>query len=139
MHALLSATLQIPELALADEEGKALANALANLQRFYPVHVTEKALAWSNMLSAVGMIYGTRVGAYTTRRATERKTAGPTNVIRPQQFSQARQPSPNAQPIQQPVIQTPDGDPVQAAPNAATARAMDATERLFQNTPPEMI
>lgn len=138
LHALLSATLKIPELALAQSEGQVLASALANLQRYYPVHVTEKALAWGNVFSALGIVYGTRLGAMMARQKAERQDArSPNNVVRPPQFQQ--RPTVQQPPAQQPVVATPDGDPVSAAPSNSGARAMDNAERVFASLPPELI
>lgn len=138
LHALLSATLKVPELALDPREGAQLAAALANLQKFYPVHVTEKALAWGNMLTAVGMIYGTRFAAISARKAAERKNPQPqrgADIIRPN-FQASPRPTVTTPP---PNVLTPDGDPTQAAPVAPQPQHRDATEAMFAATPPELM
>jgi hypothetical protein len=140
VHALLSATLKIPELALDPKEGQHLASALANLQRYYPVHVTEKALAWGNVFSALGLVYGTRFAAMRVRMASERKNAqAPGNVIRPQAFQpRATVQMPQPQSAQSEVM-TPDGDPVASAPIGGSAQPRDIGDRIFSATPPELM
>lgn len=139
-HAILSTLLKVPELSIDPREAQQLAAALANLQRFYPVVISEKALAWGNVISAIGMIYGTRVMAYGARKAAERKQnpQGAT-VIRPQQFQQRPQPQPQPR-AQRPEIITPDGDPVAAAtPQNSAPRPETAGDAAFQSIPPELI
>lgn len=134
MHALLSATLKVPELSLDPKEGQALAVAFANLQRFYPVHVTEKALAWANVMSAVGMVYGTRIAAIGARKAAEKRNAPSSNIIRPAVFQQR----PPIMTPQAPVA-TPDHDPTQASPQTVTARPSNSADEVFSRLPPELI
>lgn len=140
VHALLSATLKVPELALDPKEGAQLAAALANLQRFYPVHVTEKALAWGQVFTALGMIYGTRIAAVGARRSAEKKQGD--NVIRPQAFQ--RPPQPTVQQPQQAAptspVQMPDGDDLATAkPQMNTPRPPSGADQVFVNTPPHLM
>lgn len=115
IHALLATTLKVPELALDPREGTQLALALQNLQRFYNIQMTEKALAWSNLTMTCATIYATRAAAIGARMKMEARNPRPDNVIRPQQFRQTVvTPEPMRQPSAAPM--TPDGDPVQAAP-----------------------
>jgi hypothetical protein len=141
IHALLSASLKIPELSLDPKEGAHLAAALANLQRYYPVHVTEKALAWGNVFSALGLVYGTRFAAMRVRIASERKNSNSaSNIVRPAAFQQPRPTvhAPQPQPAQSEVM-TPDGDPVAPMPTGATAQPRDIGDRIFSATPPELM
>lgn len=141
LHALMSATLKIPELALDPREGAQLAGALANLQKFYPVAVTEKALAWGNVLTAVGMIYGTRVAAIGARRAAERRgqphAPQSATVLRPNFRPAPTAPAQGAPPAPTPNITTPDGDPVQGQTPGAQPR--NSSEAVFASIPPELM
>lgn len=141
MHAILSTVLKTPELALDPREAAQLGAALANLQQFYPVSVTAKALAWANLLTAGGMIYGTRIAAIAARKAKEtRERGGGGQVIRPD-FRPRPGPMPQPQPAPQPTpfVVSPDGDPVAPAPQRATEKPQSAGDAAFANTPPELI
>lgn len=132
IHAMLATVLGIKELALDPTEGKQMALALQNLQRFYNIQVTEKALAWSNMGMTLMAVYGTRAAAFAARKAAEAKTNPRTSgtVIRPQQF-QAR-PT-----VVEPAVMSPDGDPAQAAP--VGVKPGTNGEAAFASTPPEFM
>ncbi len=63
-HMMLSAALKTPEIALAPEEAKAMAEAYAGVAQYYPVlQQSEKAIAITNLIAVTGMIYGTRAVA----------------------------------------------------------------------------
>jgi hypothetical protein len=135
IHALLSATLQIPELALDKSEGDALAKALANLQRFYNIQVTEKALAWSNLAMTLATVYGTRLGAIAARKAADKrpKPAGAT-ILRPD-FQRPPQPS-----VMTPApSMSPDGDPTSAPPIDGGAKPTTVGDNIFASTPADLI
>jgi hypothetical protein len=141
VHALLSATLKIPELALDPKESVQLASALANLQRFYPVIISEKSLAIGNVMMAVGLIYGTRIAAIGARKSAERRQGD--NVIRPQAFQRPPQPT-----VQQPPQQAasaappmmPDGDDLATQkPPQVTPRSVNPADQVFVATPPHLM
>lgn len=137
IHTLLATTLKVPELALDPREGQQLALALQNLQRFYNIQMTEKALAWSNLTMTCATIYATRAAAIAARMKMEARNPRQDNVIRPQQFRPAVvTPAPMTPPQAAPL--TPDGDPVSAAPpvNEAPKSAGDA---LFASIDPAYI
>jgi len=133
----LATTLKVPELALDPREGQQLALALQNLQRFYNIQMTEKALAWSNLTMTCATIYATRAAAIGARLKHEKQNPRQDNIIRPQQFRPAVvTPAPMTPPQAAPLM--PDGDPVQAAPpvNEAPKSAGDA---IFASIDPAYI
>jgi hypothetical protein len=83
---MLAALTKIEELAIEQDEAVTLGNAIATLAPFYNIEASAKVLAWGNMLSALGMVYGTRLIAIRARRATTPATpnaggVGGDNVI----------------------------------------------------------
>lgn len=112
-----------------------MALALQNLQRFYNIQVTEKALAWSNLCMTLATIYGTRGAAYAARMKMEGRNPRQDNVIRPQQFRPAVvTPQAPASPGL-----TPDGDPTQPMPLNGGTSAKTAGDAAFAATPPEFM
>jgi hypothetical protein len=74
IHGMLAAATGIEQLALANEESQALAKSVANLQQFYPMRVSAKALAWTNLAMVAGNIYGSRaVAIYADMKAKEKE------------------------------------------------------------------
>lgn len=74
IHAMLSAVTKVPEFVLDKQEGELLASASVDLMAQYDVQASAKAVAWSNFLGVVGMVYGTRLIAARARKATAPKT-----------------------------------------------------------------
>lgn len=86
MHGMLAALVQTPELILSQEEAKHLAVAAAEVQKFYPVRVSAKALAWSHLVMVSASIYGSRGVAIWARMETEKQNppvVNPTNGMQP--------------------------------------------------------
>jgi len=69
---MLAGITKTAELALSPPEAKSLAEAVANVSRHYDVSVSAKALDWSNLVMALGMVYGTRLIAIRTNRRAAR-------------------------------------------------------------------
>jgi hypothetical protein len=67
-HALLAASLKIPELGIEQSEAKMLAMAVANVNRHYNVQVAQKTMDWANLVTSCCMIYGTRFATVRARR-----------------------------------------------------------------------
>lgn len=81
------AVIAAPELKLDADEAKLLAKATADVASFYGTVVSAKAMAWTNLVQCVGMIYGTRLFAIRNRRRDEAlrrpARAAPQNAPRP--------------------------------------------------------
>lgn len=81
LHMMGAELLKIQELNLDESEAKRIAEALARLQSLYDMPVlTEKQMAWSNLVMACFAVYGTRIAAYKLRiknEAAAAKAAGP--------------------------------------------------------------
>lgn len=97
-HAMLAGMTRTPEFALDQKEAKSVAEALANVSRHYDVSVSAKALDWTNLIMALGMVYGTRVFAIRNRRMNERaeraKPVGPAPMeVDPTVFTDPLDPS----------------------------------------------
>lgn len=73
MHSALAALTTIRELELEEEEARKLSNASKEVLRYYPIGMSDKALAWVNLGVVACGIYGTRIMAYSVRRGTERR------------------------------------------------------------------
>ncbi len=56
-----------PELHISDAEAAEISEALKELAKFYPIGMSEKAIAWVNLSFAVGGVFGPRVIAITKR------------------------------------------------------------------------
>ena len=72
-HQLLAAIAKTPELALDETEAKQLAEAATNVARHYNIEAGAKAIDWSNLMIAMGMIYGTRIAAVMNKKKGEAK------------------------------------------------------------------
>lgn len=72
VHAMLAMQTKTPELAITEDEGKALMRAAQNVMRHYSVQTTQKTLDWVAFLGAAGGMYGTRLFAISVRRSAER-------------------------------------------------------------------
>jgi hypothetical protein len=73
LHSMGSVFLKIPELEIDHSEAKQLAVAIADVTALYDVaFVNEKAVAWFDLLVALGAVYGTRM-VVVTRRVKQEK------------------------------------------------------------------
>lgn len=61
MHAALAMLTKSPELMLEDGEAKALAEALAEVNRHFPTSINPKYAALMNLGAVAGMIYVPRI------------------------------------------------------------------------------
>jgi len=69
----MAAAFIAPEIAIDESEAKELTAALAQVNTFYSKVVDPKVIAWVGLIGVCGKIYGPRVGAYTIRKASERR------------------------------------------------------------------
>jgi hypothetical protein len=65
----------IPELEIAESEAQQLGDAVKRVGDHYDVKATEKSLAWTNLMTVLAMVYGTRMFAYRARKADEKKSS----------------------------------------------------------------
>jgi hypothetical protein len=72
LHAIGSAVIGVPELRIDQQEAKALATAAAEVMKHYPVMLTEKQLAITNLVTVMTSVYGIRAMAYRNRKRAER-------------------------------------------------------------------
>lgn len=63
IHGLLAAATGYDKIAINETEAGTLAKAVANVQQFYPMHVSAKAMAWTNLIMVAGTVYGSRAVA----------------------------------------------------------------------------
>lgn len=73
--------LKIPELELDASEAKKLSEAVENVAALYPVGLSEKQIAWGQLVLVGASIYGPRVIAYGARREREKKAKPPAPVV----------------------------------------------------------
>lgn len=93
-HQILATVAGVQELRLDNTEAKELAEAISNVSRHYDVAYTEKAVGWSRLFMALGMVYGTRLYAIRERRRADRATP----VNQPAAPQPAPQPKPPTKP-----------------------------------------
>lgn len=72
-HAILSAALHTPELALEKTESLALAEATANVARHYPTSISAKTIDWAALATCVAFTYGPRAVMIRQRLDAERE------------------------------------------------------------------
>lgn len=72
MHGIMAAAIKVPELALAETEAAALAAAVAEVSRHYPMTIDPKTLAWFNLAGCAATIYGPRIYLAKARISNER-------------------------------------------------------------------
>ena len=76
-----------PELYISEEESKEISEALKELAKFYPIGMSEKAIAWVNFSFAVGGVFGPKAIAIYQRppkprvQRMERTEAGPSHPV----------------------------------------------------------
>jgi hypothetical protein len=73
VHSALAALTTVREFELEEDEARKLSNASKEVLRYYPIGMSDKALAWTNLAVVACGIYGTRIMAYSVRRAAERR------------------------------------------------------------------
>lgn len=59
-HLMIAAFTKSAELAITEDEAKSLADAAQNVASFYNVGATQKQVAWVNLATTMGFIYGPR-------------------------------------------------------------------------------
>lgn len=94
-----------------------LADGMAGVARFYPVHIDPKVVAWLNFAGIAGTIYGTRFVAIRARMRAEART-------RPQQT-----PGPVAVPKQ--AASSPPNNAGQAKPNGMPGIRLTNPHQLY--------
>lgn len=96
LHTMVAGITHTPELSLDATEAKKIAEDLANVSKLFPINITEKQLAVSNLCMTLAGVYGTRVIAIRARHikeaATRPKTAAPF-LVKPQPPPQAAEPA----------------------------------------------
>jgi hypothetical protein len=60
---MVAAATGFDKIALVQSEAHDLSKAVVEVQKFYPLHVSEKALAWANLCMVAGAVYGSRIVA----------------------------------------------------------------------------
>lgn len=82
LHLMVSTVTRIEELELSAEEAEQLAVAISRVNELYDGYVIpEKAMAWINLVMAMGTVYGPRMIAYNIRRKREPKTIESTTGV----------------------------------------------------------
>lgn len=71
LHTIAANLTKVPELALADEEARSIAKAVARVSEHYDIAASEKTLAWVNLAMIAGSVYGPRILAYELRKKAE--------------------------------------------------------------------
>ncbi len=81
IHALAAAATGFDKIAINETEAGQLAKAVNNVQQFYPMHVSAKAMAWTNLIMVAGTVYGSRaVAIWADQKNKERAPANTGNV-----------------------------------------------------------
>jgi hypothetical protein len=77
VHSVVAVALNAPELALSDEEAKAVAESAANVAQYYgPFGVGGKTGAWIGFAGVAGMVYLPRLFAIARRRGAAQEQSG---------------------------------------------------------------
>ena len=92
-HAIISAALKTPEIALSEPEAKTLAKATAEVAKYYPMAIDGKTIAWINLATCIGLTYGSR--AYLIGKRLDKERKEPKQARRPQAGAQ-EQPQPTS-------------------------------------------
>lgn len=71
MHMMGAAMIGVPELQLSEDESKQLADSIERVAALYDMGMSEKAIAWSQLLMVAGATYGPRIFAYQLRTKAE--------------------------------------------------------------------
>lgn len=72
-HAIISAALHTPELALEKVESQVLAEATANVARHYPTSISAKTIDWAALATCLAFTYGPRAVMIRQRLDAERE------------------------------------------------------------------
>ncbi len=84
VHQMLAGMTQYQELAITQEEARAMAEAATHVQSFYPTKANAKALAWGNLAMIAGAVYGPRIVAIMKKpkrsRSTQNRPGHPINT-----------------------------------------------------------
>ena len=88
VHLMGAEICKVPELELDKEEAAKLADAIADVSKYYITAFDPKKVAWVHLAVIAGGIYGTRIFAYRNRISAQ-KSLGP----------QAVKPSPKPTPV----------------------------------------
>jgi hypothetical protein len=68
LHTLASVSFQLPEAVITEPEAKAVAKAIANVERHYELGgVPQKVADWGNLFMVLGTVYGSRYMAWRMR------------------------------------------------------------------------
>lgn len=82
MHRMLAALTNTAELAIEKEEAKQLAEAIERVERLYTdAIIPESWLAWGNLVSVAGQVYGTRIMAANIRKKSSKARPVSAQVI----------------------------------------------------------
>ncbi len=76
VHLALSMALRVPEIALTEEQSKALAEATANVLRHYDMAVSVKAMDWTRLVMTLAAVYGTKAVMIRARMARDKERGG---------------------------------------------------------------
>lgn len=72
---------KVPEIELDKVEAEKLSEAIGAVGRHYNMETSQKALDWSNLLMALGMIYGPRMFAVRVNKAAKKADKNPANAV----------------------------------------------------------
>lgn len=73
LHTMAAVGFQAPELVLAQDDAKLLAEAMVDVAEQYSVTVDPKVAAWAKLCMVAGTIYGGRILQIHLRRKSEKK------------------------------------------------------------------
>ena len=76
IHLMGSEMMKVPELELDKEECTKLADAIADVSKYYVTAFDPKKVAWCHLAVIAGGIYGTRFFAYRNRIALQKQLGG---------------------------------------------------------------
>jgi hypothetical protein len=88
IHLMGAEICRVPEMELDKEEATKLADAIADVSKYYITSFDPKKVAWVHLAVIAGGVYGTRIFAYRNRIGAQ-KSLGP----------QAVKPSPKSTPV----------------------------------------
>jgi len=63
VHAMLAVATGMDKLAINQTEAGTLAQAVCQVQQYYPTHISAKSMAWANLIMVAGSVYGSRAVA----------------------------------------------------------------------------
>jgi len=95
MHVMAASNLGIPELAIDMSEGEQFMKAVQNVLRHYSIETTQKTLDYVALVGCIGMIYGTRFGAYMIRKKEEAPKKRSGKVVQFPQSAETPAPQPS--------------------------------------------